>query len=222
MELLNTIGSLSALADAFLKSSSVRYAYVKEVEYQITTAPRAPSSRFFSEKLADNRKCSEMDVFEFREKLVADYAAFTHSFTRIRAADISSFVDKAYNSGRYTDADLAFIIPRVLELTYTAHDLKPLAVDLGYDGAPFPWNPTRRAQLRAKLDAYYARLYGLSRDELRYILDPADVMSEDYPSETFRVLKNNEIREFEEYSTRRLALEAWDAMERDWTARAAT
>jgi hypothetical protein len=36
----------------------------------------------------------------------------------------------------------------------------------------------------------YARAYGLTRDELRYILDPADVMGPDYPSETFRVLKN--------------------------------
>jgi len=111
---------------------------------------------------------------------------------------------------RYTDANLAFIVPRVLELTYTAHDLKPWAADLGYDGPPFPWNSARRAQLRAELDAYYARLYGLTRDELRYILDPSDVMSEDYPSETFRVLKNNEMREFGEYRTRRLVLEAWD------------
>jgi len=38
------------------------------------------------------------------------------------------------------------------------------------------------------LDARYARLYGLSRDDLRYILDPADLMGPDYPSETFRVL----------------------------------
>lgn len=113
---------------------------------------------------------------------------------------------------RYTDADLAFIVPRVLELTYTAHDLKPWAEDLGYDGAPFPWNPERRAQLRAELDAYYARLYGLTRDELRYILDPADVMGEDYPSETFRVLKNNEMREFGEYRTQRLVLAAWDQL----------
>ena len=113
----------------------------------------------------------------------------------------------------YTDADLDIIVPRVLELTYTAHDLKPWAEDLGYDGPPFPWNPERRAQLRADLDAWYARLYGLSRDELRYILDPADVMGEDYPSETFRVLKNNEMREFGEYRTRRLVLEAWDRIE---------
>ena len=114
---------------------------------------------------------------------------------------------------RYTDADLAFIVPRVLELTYTAHDLAPWANDLGYDGSPFAFDPDRRARLRAELDAYYARLYGLDRDELRYILDPADVMGEDYPSETFRVLKNNEQREFGEYRTRRLVLAAWDQPE---------
>lgn len=113
---------------------------------------------------------------------------------------------------RYTTADLAFIVPRVLELTYTAHDLADWARDLGHTGPPFAWNPERRAQLRAELDAIYARLYGLTRDELRYILDPADVMGDDYPSETFRVLKNNEQRAFGEYRTRRLVLEAWDRL----------
>jgi hypothetical protein len=78
---------------------------------------------------------------------------------------------------------------------------------------PFPWNPERRARLRAELDAWYARAYGLSRDELRYLLDPGDVMGADYPSETFRVLKNDELREFGEYRTRRLVLEAWDELE---------
>ncbi|WOB09723.1 MULTISPECIES: N-6 DNA methylase [Burkholderiales] len=119
---------------------------------------------------------------------------------------------------RYTDADLAFIVPRVLELTYTAHDLQAWGKDLAaYDprpaaeqGQPFAWNPERRAQLRAELDACYARLYGLTRDELRYILDPKDVMGADYPSETFRVLKEGEMRTYGEYRTRRLVLEAWD------------
>lgn len=67
--------------------------------------------------------------------------------------------------------------------------------------------------LRAELDAYYAKLYGLTRDELRYILDPADVLGEDHPSETFRVLKNKEMREYGEYRTRRLVLAAWDKLE---------
>jgi hypothetical protein len=98
-------------------------------------------------------------------------------------------------------------------LTYTAHDLKPFAEDLGYHGPPFRWDPDRRALLRAELDAYYARLYGLTRDELRYILDPADVMGANYPSETFRGLKNNEMKEFGEYRTARLVLAAWDRLE---------
>lgn len=113
---------------------------------------------------------------------------------------------------RYSSIDLDVIVPRVLELTYTAHDLAPFARDLGYDGAPFEWNPARRALLRAELDAYYAKLYGLTRDELRYILDPASIYGEDYPSETFRVLKNNEMRQFGEYRTQRLVLEAWDRL----------
>jgi len=120
----------------------------------------------------------------------------------------------------YTDVDLAFIVPRVLELTYSAHDLQAWGQDLAaYDprpaaeqGRPFAWNPARRAHLRAELDAYYARLYGLTRDELRYILDPKDVMGADYPSETFRVLKDNEMRVYGEYRTRRLVLEAWDRL----------
>lgn len=114
----------------------------------------------------------------------------------------------------YGQNDLAFIRPRVLELTYTAYDMASWAKDMGYVGAPFTFEPARRAQLRAELDAWYARAYGLTRDELRYILDPADVMGEDYPSETFRGLKKNEEREFDEYRTRRLVLDAWDKLER--------
>jgi N-6 DNA Methylase len=112
----------------------------------------------------------------------------------------------------YTQSDIDFVTPRVLELVYTAWDMQPFAQDMGYTGAPFPWNPERRAQLRAELDAYYAYLYGLTRDELRYILDPADIHGPDFPSETFRVLKNNEIKQFGEYRTQRLVLEAWDQM----------
>ena len=84
---------------------------------------------------------------------------------------------------------------------------------LGYHGPPFRWDPDRRAHQRAELDAYYARLYGLTRDELRYILDPADVMGADYPSETFRGLKNNEMKAFGEYRTARLVMAAWDRLE---------
>ena len=128
---------------------------------------------------------------------------------------------------RYTEADLDYIVPRVLEITHTAHDMQAWADDLAdYDPrpvqqrkTPYGWHPERRAQIRAELDAYYARLYGLTRDELRYILDPADapfgpggaLLGPDYPSETFRGLKAKEERAYGEYRTRRLVLAAWDA-----------
>jgi hypothetical protein len=78
---------------------------------------------------------------------------------------------------------------------------------------PFVFESERRSLLRAALDARYARLYGLDRDDLRYILDPADLMGPDYPSETFRVLKEKETAEYGEYRTRQLVLDAWDREE---------
>jgi hypothetical protein len=112
----------------------------------------------------------------------------------------------------YSASDLSFIVRRVLELTYTSHSMAPFARDLGYAGPPFVWDEDRRAQLRAELDAWYAHAYGLTRDELRYILDPAAVRGAGYPSETFRVLKTNEIRRLGEYRTARLVLQAWDRL----------
>jgi hypothetical protein len=77
---------------------------------------------------------------------------------------------------------------------------------------PFKWDEARRALLRAELDAWFARAYGLTRDELRYILDPADVHGPDFPGETFRVLKEKETAKFGEFRTRRLLLEAWNRL----------
>jgi len=112
----------------------------------------------------------------------------------------------------YTPKDIKFISDRVLELVYTAWDMQPFAQDMGYDGPPFIWNEQRRAILRAELDAYYAQLYGLTRDELRYVLDPSAVYGPDFPSETFRVLKNSETKKYGEYRTQRLVLAAWDML----------
>jgi len=113
---------------------------------------------------------------------------------------------------RYSEEDISYISSRVLELTYTSWEMKPFAEDMGYEGEPFIWNEERRAKLRAELDAYYAKLYGLTRDELRYILDPKDVYGEDFPSESFRILKKNEIQQYGEYRTQRLVLTAWDRL----------
>lgn len=162
---------------------------------------------------------AERDNLQHYAALLANLSALVFDFVarhKTGGTHMNYFIFKqlpALAPDRYTKADLAYIVPRVLELTYTAHDLAHWAQDLGYAGPPYAFDPDRRAQLRAELDAYYARLYGLTRDELRYILDPSDITGEDYPSETFRVLKKNEEREVGEYRTQRLVLEAWDALQ---------
>jgi hypothetical protein len=114
----------------------------------------------------------------------------------------------------FSDREQDFITPRVLELNYTSHSMRPWAVDLGHSGAPFAWDEDRRARLRAELDAFFARKYGLTRDELRYVLDPTDVKGPDYPSETFRILKAKEEARFGEYRTQQLVLAAFDRLTR--------
>ncbi|TAJ95557.1 MAG: restriction endonuclease [Reyranella sp.] len=113
----------------------------------------------------------------------------------------------------YSTHELDFIRSRMLELTYTSHAMKLWAEDLGYSGLPFDWNEDRRAQLRAELDVLFARKYGLAEEDLQYVLDPAKAKGAGYPSETFRVLKEKEIRQFGEYRTERLVIEAWNRME---------
>ncbi|HWW88924.1 MAG TPA: hypothetical protein VNZ26_35270, partial [Vicinamibacterales bacterium] len=150
--------------------------------------------------------------------LLADQNSIPHDFVarqKIGGTSLKYFTKRQLTNvppDEYSAADQELVVPRVLELTYTADDLAPWARDLGHDGPPFVWDSDRRAVLRSELDAFFARRYGLTRDDLRYILDPSDVMGPDYPSETFRVLKKNEQRRFGEYRTRRLVLEAWDRL----------
>jgi hypothetical protein len=154
----------------------------------------------------------ECAVLANLNSLVLDYACSQ----KIGGTDIRkhSFLQLPIMSpDLYGQEDLAFVVSRVLELSYTNPRLAPFAAELGYAGVPFAWEEQRRASLRAELDAWYARAYRLTRDDLRYVLDPADVMGSEYPAETFRVLKNNEVKEFGESRTRRLVLEAWDRME---------
>ncbi len=52
-----------------------------------------------------------MDVFEFREHIVAEYEQFTRSFTRFRANDIEAYVNEQYASQRYWPEPLIQINP---------------------------------------------------------------------------------------------------------------
>jgi len=70
-----------------------------------------------------------------------------------------------------------------------------------------------RERLRAELDVLVARdLLQLSRDEMRYVLDPTDLLGSSCHFETFGALKRAEIHAFGEFRTRRLILETWDCL----------
>ncbi len=100
------------------------------------------------------------------------------------------------------------VVPRALELTYTARDLEGFARDLGYDGPPFPWDDQRRHRLKCELDAIFAHMYQLDRSDLEWILDAPS------PSSSFPALKRNETNEFGEYRTQRYVLYAYDQLGR--------
>ena len=96
----------------------------------------------------------------------------------------------------------------VLELTYTAHDMAPFARDMGHlDKAgevlpPFRWDPDRRLMLRAKLDALYFHLYGVTdRDDVSYIYS------------TFPIVERQERKAWANYRSRDLCLAWMNALE---------
>jgi len=192
---------------------------------------------FYSEKLMTR----VYFLYACLSSIILDYVARQ----KIGGTSMNYFIFKqvpVLSTNFYSQQDINFVKPRVIELIYTTYDLKPFAEDMGYNGDPFKWDEDRRAMLKAELDAYYAKLYGLNRKQLRYILDPADLTENElrnildpweevsdpldpegyehrrqastFPGETFRVLKQKEIRKYGEYRTRRLVLEAWERLEK--------
>ncbi|WP_113718095.1 Eco57I restriction-modification methylase domain-containing protein [Arthrobacter dokdonensis] len=90
---------------------------------------------------------------------------------------------------------------RILELIYTAHDMVGFAQDCGDFGQPFIWDESRRAILRMEIDAALFHLYGLSRNEVEFVMD------------SFVLMDQHDCVLFGEYRTKRLILEAYDVMQ---------
>ena len=108
--------------------------------------------------------------------IVLDFAARTAvggtdlSFFIIKQLPVlppEAFLEETYHGGTWA----ALIMPRVLELIYTAYDLEPFARDLGYDGPPFGWDDEQRHRLKCELDAIFAHMYHLGRSDLEWVLD---------------------------------------------------
>ncbi len=104
-----------------------------------------------------------------------------------------------------------YIVPRVAQLTRNSNALRAVWLT-DYEDFQFQ-EPQERLKIRAELDACFAHLYKLSREDLAYILDPQGEMGDDYPSVTFPSLKEEEIGKYGEFLTKRLVLEAFDQLE---------
>ena len=144
--------------------------------------------------------------------LIADYVARQ----KIQSRHLNKYIieqlpvvpPKQYEITRFGKQNTAKIIREtVLELAYTAHDMAPFAVDMGYvDKAgkarpPFIWDEERRLKLRAKLDAVYFHLYGVTdRDDVRYIYS------------TFPIVEREEIGAYGRYRSLDLCLAYMSAL----------
>ncbi|MEX0874593.1 MAG: hypothetical protein WD646_00300 [Actinomycetota bacterium] len=63
-----------------------------------------------------------------------------------------------------------------------------------------------RARVRAEIDAYFFHLYGLTREDVEYVMD------------TFPIIKRKDEERYGEYRTTRLILDAYDTLAREWVA----
>ena len=144
--------------------------------------------------------------------LVANLNAMCMDFAarqKIQGASLSWYIveqlpfiasaDYDWRIGNTTAREL--VRDHVLRLTYTAHDMAPFARDLGYDGPPFVWDEEGRRHLRARLDALYFHLYGLTKEDAGYVLD------------TFPIIRKEDEARFGRYRTRDMILGYMSALE---------
>jgi hypothetical protein len=110
-----------------------------------------------------------------------------------------------------------WLLPRVLELTYTSWDLEPFAKDCGYEGPPFAWDEERRFLLRAELDAAFFHLYLGTPDE--WSRTASDALKSHLPSprdavnhilETFPIVKKKDLESFGTFRTKDTIMDIYD------------
>lgn len=160
--------------------------------------------------------------------LVLDYVARQ----KVGGISFSYFIFKQlpiFSPNSYDETTFKFIISRVLELLFTAEDMRPFAEDLGYIGEPFVWNPERRAVIRAELDAAFFHLYLGNEHEwkesstkklLEYFPIPRRAV--DFIMETFPIVKRKDEQKYDHYRTKDTVLGIYDEMAQIMAENAAT
>ncbi|WP_328708859.1 Eco57I restriction-modification methylase domain-containing protein [Microbispora hainanensis] len=139
--------------------------------------------------------CSFVLDFVARQKMAGTHLTYSY-LNQLAVLPPSAYeMECPWDSGERLDE---WVRARVLELTYTSYAMEPFAQDHGDDGPPYRWDEERRFWLRAELDAAYFHLYGVTRDDVEYIMD------------TFRAFRNVSPDLFAR--TKKAILEIYEAM----------
>ncbi|MBN9562779.1 MAG: restriction endonuclease [Alphaproteobacteria bacterium] len=137
----------------------------------------------------DLRPCAEQDYCAWAPLLLANFNSFVLDYIarqKVQGQHLNFFIVEqlpvipsdgfARRFGPKTAEQI--VREDVLALTYTAHDMEPFARDMGYAGPPFRWDAEDRLRRRARLDALFFLLYGLSREEAEYVLGTFPIVRE--------------------------------------------
>ena len=135
----------------------------------------------------------------------------------------------------YSNSELEFMVPRILELLCTGEDIRDFVRDCGWEGPPFRWDEERRFLLRCELDAAFFHLYlpaeengdwrparrsdGCPHDETpeqlaelkRHFPTPRDAVA--YILDTFPIVRRKDEQRHGDYRTKRTILDIYDAMQ---------
>jgi len=93
-----------------------------------------------------------------------------------------------------------WVSDRVLKLTCTANDMRPLANVAGFRQEVHKWKVEERARIRAELDAAYFLLYDVGRKDAEYVLS------------TFTGTQRRDTKDAGRFRTTELILNAYDAL----------
>jgi hypothetical protein len=136
--------------------------------------------------------------------LVANFNSFILDYvTRQKASggNLNFYVVKqlaVIGHNRYSESIKNKIVDNISTLLLNSDELIALSLDLGLEGKLYKWSSRERFRLQCELDAIYAHLYGLEKEEMDYLL------------ETFPIVKRKDIDKYGSYRTKETILQLYD------------
>lgn len=161
-----------------ITAATNRRTFIAAIMPTVAFGNKVPLLRSTTKERHEYLLCANLNSFVFDFVTRQKVHNQTLNLYIVEQLPVVTLADYDIPIGTSTARDL--VRDHVLRLTYTSYDIRDFARDIGYDGEPFIWDDQERTHLRARLDALYFMLYGISRDDADYILNTfPTVRSED-------------------------------------------